>query len=92
MEAKNTKQCRYDAIICIIYVLLSAPNPLADLLRSYPSTGQTTLEVMAAPGVTRDQLYTLLDMTPGLEYCEMDRDSGRHELFSFHRSQNLTNN
>lgn len=54
----------------------AAPNPLAELLRSYPSTGQTTLEVMAAPGVTRDQLYTLLDMTPGLEYCEVDRDSG----------------
>ncbi|KAK2142014.1 hypothetical protein LSH36_1005g00011 [Paralvinella palmiformis] len=54
----------------------AAPNPLADLLRSYSTTGQTTLEVMAAPGVTRDQLYTLLDMTPGLEYCEVDRDSG----------------
>ena len=66
-------------VIYCLYCCL-ATNPLAELLRSYPSTGQTTLEVMAAPGVTRDQLYTLLDMTPGLEYCEVDRDSGELEF------------
>lgn len=42
---------------------------------------ETRLEVMTTNAVSQEQLYKLLDLIPGMDYCDFDRHACQFHFF-----------
>ncbi len=51
-------------------------NGPLDVIRNHTHENEKRLECVAATAVTQDQLYRLFDIVPGLEFCELDTNTG----------------
>jgi len=46
------------------------------MLDNYPSSGDSRLEIMTSTNLSQERLHALLDIVPGLDYCDLDPISG----------------